>query len=116
MRMRGLLTVADVEQFARDRDAAVRSIGLSSGKYLLLIETEGDQVQTQEVVGAFQLLMREGNMHARRIATVRHGALSSLQSRRIAQARGGSAVFSNLEEAEKWLFDPDGTDEHGGEH
>jgi hypothetical protein len=78
-------------------------MGLDGGEYSILIETEGSVVQTQEVVGLFEAMITHPATNARRIATVRHGVLGRMQSRRLAALRSNSAVFENCEEAEAWL-------------
>lgn len=102
--MGGLLTAADVKQFSLEEQAAVRAMGLASGEFLLLVETRGDVVQTQEVVSAFQNLILHSPLKAKRIATVRLGALSTLQARRIAAAGDSARVFETVQEARAWLF------------
>lgn len=101
--MSEMLTVAQVDAFSRDEIAAVRQMGLASGEFDLLIETRGNLVQTQEVMHAFQRLMLESPLKARRIATVRAGALSRMQSRRVSSVRSSVEVFETLDEAEAWL-------------
>lgn len=102
--MGGLLTVADVERFSREEQEAVRAMGLASGEFFLLVETRGNEVQSQEVVTAFQRLMLHSALKAKRIATVRAGALSTLQTRRIAAVRQSAQVFETVEDAQAWLF------------
>lgn len=101
--MSEMLTVAQVAAFSRDEIAAVREMGLASGEFDLLIETHGNLVQTQDVMEAFQRLMIESPIKARRIATVRAGALSRIQSRRISKVRSSAEVFETVSEAEAWL-------------
>ena len=102
--MGGLLTVADVERFSREEQEAVRTMGLGPGEFLLLVETHGNVVQSQEVVAAFQNLMLHSAVKAKRIATVRSGALTTLQTRRIASVSQSAQVFETSEEAQAWLF------------
>lgn len=102
--MAGLLTVDDVERFSIDEQDAVRAMGVGSGDFLLLIEARGNVVQSQKVVDAFQKLMLNSPLKARRIATVRTGALPTLQTRRIATVRDSARVFETVEDAESWLF------------
>lgn len=101
--MRGLLSVEEVEQFSRDEQAAVRSMGLGSGEFVLIIDALGGQIQTQEVMTAFHALLLNTPMKARKVATVRRGTLDRMQSRRISEARATARVFDNLAEAEAWL-------------
>ena len=102
--MGGLLTVTDVERFSREEQEAVRAMGLASGEFFLLVETRGNVVQSKEVVAAFQHLMLHSPLKAKRIATVRAGALSTLQTRRIAAVRKSARVFETVEDAQAWLF------------
>lgn len=103
VRMGGMLTLAEVEKFSLEEQAAVRATGLSAGEFDLLVETDGNQVQTQEIMGAFGRLLLETPLKARKIATVRAGALTRMQSRRLSTLRDNSLVFENLAEAEAWL-------------
>lgn len=103
-RMVGLLTVEEVHAFSREEQAAVKAMGLGSGEFLLLVETGGHAVQTQEVMAAFRDLMLHSPLKAKRIATVRAGALSRLQQRRVNETRADTEVFGTVEEAEAWLF------------
>ena len=103
--MGGLLTTTDVERFSREEQQAVEKMGLKSGEFLLLVETRGNVVQSQDVVAAFQNLMLNSPLKAKRIATVRAGALSRLQTRRINSVRDAAQVFETVEDAEAWLFD-----------
>jgi hypothetical protein len=104
--MGGLLTIADVERFSADEQAAVREMGLGSGEFDLLVETQGSVVQTQEVMEAFANLLANSPLKARKIATVRQGALTRMQSRRIANVRSNYEVFGTVEEADAWLMEP----------
>lgn len=103
--MGGMLTTTDVESFSREKQQAVEKMGLNSGEFLLLIETRGSVVQSQEVVAAFQNLLLNSPLKAKRIATVRAGALSTLQTRRIVAVRDSARVFETVGDAEAWLFD-----------
>jgi hypothetical protein len=105
-RMGGMLSVAEVEAFGREEQDAVRAMGLASGAFDLLIETEGNLVQTQDVMDAFVRLMADSPLKARRIATVRAGVLTRMQSKRVSRLRTGTAVFDTVAEAEAWLAEP----------
>ncbi len=100
----GFLTVEEVERFSREEQEAVRAMGLGSGEFVLLVETSDSVAQTQEVVDCFQRLMVSSPLKARRIATVRSGALPTMQMRRITAIRGYAEVFETVEEAEAWLL------------
>jgi hypothetical protein len=102
--MGGLLTVADVERFSSEEQAGVRAMGLGTGEFVLLVEAHGNVVQSKEVVDAFQHIMLNSPLKAKRIATVREGALTTLQTRRIAAVSQTARVFETLEDAQSWLF------------
>lgn len=102
--MSGLLSVAEVERFSEEEQAAVHAMGCKTGEFLLLVITIGEQVHTQEVATAFQKLMTDSPLKARRIALVREGSLPKMQSRRISTVRDYSLVFEDVAEAEAWLF------------
>ena len=104
--MGGFLTVADVEQFSVDEQAAVREMGFGSGEFDLLVVTLGSVVQTQDVMEAFAQLLANSPLKARKIATVRNGALTKMQSRRLVNVRSNYQVFDTVEEAEAWLLEP----------
>lgn len=104
--MDGLLNVADVQQFSADEQAAISGMGLASGEFDLLVITMGSVVQTQDVMEAFADLMANSPLKARKIATVREGALTRMQSRRIGAVRSNYEVFGTVEEAEAWLQEP----------
>ena len=104
----GMLNRDDVETFYRSELEAVEAMGCRTGEFFLLVETRGNVVQRREVMEAFQRLIEHSPVKAKRIAIVRAGALSSMQTRRIAKARGGVEVFDTVEDAENWLFSPGG--------
>lgn len=108
--MSGFLALEEVEAFARDKDAAVKSMGLRSGEYLLLIDTAQAIIQPQEIVAAFQQLVAHSRYKARRIAVARRSSLTRLQTTRILSIRDDAAVFDSIEDAERWLFAGDDTD------
>lgn len=103
--MSGLLTVEEVEAFSRQEQDAVRSMGLGTGEFDLLVTTEGNQVQTQAVTDAIGKLILESPLKARKIATVRAGVLTRMQTRRMAKLRDNAEVFDTIEEAYRWLVD-----------
>lgn len=101
--MGGLLTIEDVQAFSQEEQRAVRDMGLRSGEFDLLVVTLGNVVQTQEVMQAFAVLMTSTPAKARKIAVVRDGALTRMQSRRVSGARPNYQVFDNVDDADTWL-------------
>jgi hypothetical protein len=103
--MTGFLEPADVQRFSHDKEAAVIAMGLGSGEYYLLVNTEGCVIQSQEVVAAFMRVMLESPFRSRRLAVVRHDNLTRMQTRRILSVRDEADIFASVAEAEQWLFD-----------
>ena len=104
----GMLNLDDVESFYRREQEAAQAMGCRTGEFFLLVETKGNVVQSKDVMEAFQRLIEHSPVKAKRIAIVRAGALSSMQTRRIAKARSAVEVFDAVEDAETWLFSPGG--------
>lgn len=102
--MAGFLEVEDVATFSREEQAAVRAMGLASGGFLLLVETSECLIQSQVVVAAFQDLILNSPFKARKIAIVREGSMTRMQTNRILSIRDNAAVFQTRAEAEAWLF------------
>ncbi|WP_374942388.1 hypothetical protein [Sphingomonas sp.] len=103
--MEGFLTAEDVADFSRREQAAVQAMGLASGEFLLPINTDGNVIQTQEVMQAFEMLIHHPPLKAKRLAVVRSGVLTRMQSRRMTKLREDAAVFEHLEDAKAWLFE-----------
>jgi hypothetical protein len=105
--MSGLLTEDEVRSFGQAKEDAVRDMGLKSGEYLMLIDARGNTVHTQQVMEILADLVTHSRLKAKRIATVREGALTRLQSGRLSKLRDDYRVFDNMGEAESWLFQED---------
>lgn len=103
--MTGFLDPTDVQRFSDDKDAAVTAMGLGSGEYYLLVNTEGCVIQSQEVVATFMRVILQSPFRSRRLAVVRHDNLTRLQTRRILSVRDEADIFASVTEAEQWLFD-----------
>ncbi len=86
-------------------EAAVTAMGLGSGDYVILINTEGCVIQSQEVVAAFTRVVLDTRFKSKKLAVVRHDNLTRLQTRRILSVRDDAEIFASVEEAEAWLFD-----------
>lgn len=104
--MSGLLTVDEIRQFERDEHEAIRSMGCRSGEYLVLIDTVGSVIQTQDVVAALQDIVQNGRFKAKRTAVVRPGPLARMQAQRIL-ARDNSRIVNTADEGLAWLLSPD---------
>ena len=102
-RMSGMLTVDEVHAFAQDFRAVAAALGWGPGEFSLLVETQGNTVQQQQVMSLFQDLLTRPQLRARRVAIVRHGMLGRMQARRLAENSETTKVFDNMPEAEVWL-------------
>lgn len=105
--MSGFLDLEEVAGFARDEQAAVRSMGLGTGEYLLLVETTECAIQSKEVVAAFQAMLVGLPLRAARIAVSREGRMTRMQTNRILSVRDNVGVFATVEEARAWLLADD---------
>lgn len=106
-KMWGFMDIGEVAEFSRLEQQTVVEAGLGSGEFLLLIDTEGAVIQSQEVVSAFMGIVANSALKARRIAVVRGGSLTRMQTQRILMIREGTAMFQTLAAAEQWLFAPE---------
>jgi hypothetical protein len=102
-KMSGMLSLEEVHAFAVEMREAAGRMGLGSGEFALLVETQGNTVQRQEVMSLFQDLLTRPQLRARRIAIVRHGMLGRMQARRLAEHSESTQVFDNMPDAEVWL-------------
>ncbi len=100
----GFWTAGEVQDFSDQEQRLIRSLGWSSGEFMLLVNTTDALIQPQEVVIAFQAILMNSPLKAARIAVVKGGSLSGMQTRRIL-IREGSAHFETIQEAEAWLFE-----------
>jgi hypothetical protein len=102
--MWGFMDVAEVAEFSRQEQKAVMDMGYGSGEFLLLINTEGAVIQSQEVVTAFMDIVANSPLKAKRIAVVRGSSLTRMQTQRILMIRDNAAIFAEASEAEDWLL------------
>ena len=104
VQMSGFFDPTEVAAFARDEQAAAKSLGCPSGAFGLLLETPGAMPQSQEVVAAFRRLLSDLPLKAGRVAIVSEGALVTMQVRRIMTAER-TGVFDRVEDALAWIAD-----------
>lgn len=109
LKISGLLSVADVEEFYRQQRAAIQAMGCRLGDHLVLADLCDCPLQFQEVVAAFQKEMRAPT-GSRRLAMATGNSLARMQARRLA-ARDNAALFVTPAEAETWLFAADRADQ-----
>lgn len=100
----GFFAPEEVAAFARDEQAAAKSLGCPSGTFGLLLETPGGMPQSQDVVAAFRRLLSDLPLKAGRVAIVSEGALVTMQVRRIMTAER-TGVFDRVDDALAWIAD-----------
>lgn len=100
----GFLTTDEVAEWSRQEQAAVVAMGCGSGEFLLLVDSSGCAIQSQEVIALFQQLVATSEYKARRIAIMRGSSLTRMQTRRVAGDKDYIAHFEGAAEAEEWLF------------
>ncbi len=100
----GFLTTDQVMEWSRQEQAAVATLGCTSGEFLLLVDTSRCAIQSQDVVATFQKIIATSKHKARRIAIMQGGSLTKMQTRRIIAGKDYIEHFSDTEEAEAWLF------------
>jgi len=85
--MWGVMDAAEVAEFPRREQQAVIDMGLQSGGFLLLVNTEGTVIQSQKVVSAFTDIATHSPLKAKSIAVVRGSLLTRMQTQRILMIR-----------------------------
>lgn len=98
----GFFSPEEVAAFARDEQAAAQSLGCGSGRFGLLIYAPDGKAQAQDVIGAFQGLLRDAPLKSGCIAMVCESAILKMQLRRIVPA-DRAMVFDTEAEAKAWL-------------
>lgn len=103
IKMGGMLTVEEIRAFSTEQQRVATNMRAASGEFDLLVEAIGTVVQTQEVTDALAALMLNSPVKSGKIAVVREGALTRIQTKRIGQRRSNYEVFSSMADAEAWL-------------
>ena len=102
-RLSGFFAVEEVVKFGRAVQETSIALGCGPDEHLLLVDTTGCVLQSQEVVAAFQKLIQDSPLKSRRLAILCGDSLSRMQARRILM-REGAMLFDNEQEAERWLL------------
>lgn len=101
----GFVQVEEIAAQARDEQQAVRKMGKRSFEYYVLIDATQCSVLSQEVAAAIQEAISQTVIKPRRVAVARTSALGQVQARRIASGQSDIGIFSDLKDAEAWLFE-----------
>ena len=100
----GFFSAEEVAGFWREEQEVARAALLEHGVYDLLIETTGGGPQGQDVLTAFNRVVTESPVKARRIVIISASALLRMQIRRVLVS-DKLQVFETIPEAEAWLAD-----------
>ena len=98
----GFFDSQEVVRFWHEEQEVARAAFARHGAYDLLIETVGGGPQGQDVLDAFQRVVLESPVKARRIGIVSGSALLRMQIRRMLVS-DKLQVFETTAEAEAWL-------------
>jgi hypothetical protein len=98
----GFFDGAEVERFWHEEQNVARAALARHGAYDLLIETSGGKPQGQDVLQAFQRVVADSPVKARRIVVVSESALLRMQIKRVL-SRSTLQVVGTVAEAEAWL-------------
>ncbi len=104
--MAGFYDIEDVAAFFEARRTAHAELGLAPNQHLTLNDLRGMQIQKQEVIDAFQQGLAVPEEKARKLAIIVDAAMARGQASR-AIASSDTRYFSDLGEAEAWLFEDD---------
>ena len=105
--MHGFYAAADVAAFFDARRKALAELGLPRNAHMTLNDLRGMQIQSQEVIQAFQQGLAVPGEKARRLAIVVDAAMARGQATRAINS-ADTRYFTDVETAEAWLF-ADGT-------
>ncbi|AUW56733.1 hypothetical protein C1T17_00185 [Sphingobium sp. SCG-1] len=101
--LQGFFSVEEVAAFGADLQAAAATMVCRSGEHLLYVDTSQCALQAQDVVSAFQTLIGNLPLKAKRVAVITGSSLSRMQTRRIL-VRDQAMLFDHGEDAEHWLL------------
>jgi len=109
----GFFSLDDVARYSAAKNAALQKLGCGRNQHLTLCDVSACVLQSQEIVAAFQKMTDDPRYRSRRLAFVSGSSLSRMQIRRIL-TRDAAACFSNVAEAEAWLFEQEAVVRAGG--
>ncbi len=99
----GLFTPADVDRVHQARDRAHSLLTCPANQHVTLIDIRDVNIQPQQSVDAFLVLLSDTQYHGRRIAFVTAASLARTQAKRAA-AKRGAGYFETVDQAEEWLL------------
>jgi hypothetical protein len=103
IKMAGLFTPGDIDDFLAARRRAHDELGCAPNQHLTLNDLRGMKIQSQEVVATFREMLADPALRSRRLAFVAGPTLARSQLMRALNGRD-ARCFEQIEEAEAWLF------------
>ena len=103
IRMAGFFRPADIAAFLEARRVAHRKLRCPPNAHLTLNDIRGMDIQSQDIVDAFQAMLAAPEYRSRRLAFVVGYTLARAQAIRALESRA-ARWFSDPAEAEAWLF------------
>ncbi len=100
----GFWTLADVEAFGREANAAAARIAATGRAPVSLCDYTNAAIQSQEVIAAFQRMMDNPTTRSRRVAMYTSGVMARMQATRATANREEVRFFTDRREAERWLL------------
>jgi hypothetical protein len=106
IRMAGFFRPADIADFVEARRAAHEALGCARNAHLTLNDIRAMDIQSHDVVDAFQEMLAAPEYRSRRLAFVVANTLARSQAIRAVESRE-ARWFTDPAEAEAWLFADD---------
>ncbi len=103
IRMQGFYSLEDVDAFFDARRKAHAALGLPPNRHLTLNDLRSMNIQSQDVIQAFQKGLANPEEKARKLAIVVDAAMARGQANRAINA-ADTRYFTDVESAEAWLF------------
>jgi hypothetical protein len=102
IKLTGLLTLADVAEFANAQLATYGKLASVQGRHRTLCDVSECKIQLQEVVHAFRQLLADEQLMSSQLAFVVGKSPARMQIRRLI-LRDSCRFFDTVAEAERWL-------------
>lgn len=100
----GFFSHADVAAFVFDLHLKLDLLRCGPNEHLMLCDVRAMKIQTQDIVSVFSTVVGAPRLRSKRLAFVTGSSLSRLQAKRLTH-RPGVSFFSDVADAENWLFD-----------
>lgn len=102
----GFFDIATIQAFDRDRRPAFARLTCGPNQHLSLCDISQCNLQSQEAVAAFKVVMSDRSLFSRKLAVVTGSSLARMQARRILE-RDSISCFETEAAALAWLFEPE---------